>query len=61
MKVEILQNAPLGAFCNTFGLHSAISGIENQFSVFFRVAVLHRFTVILNEQVQEVLVIIGYA
>ena len=53
MKVEILQN--------TFGLHSAISGLENQFSVFFRVAVLHRFTVILNEQVQEVLVIIGYA
>ena len=21
MKVEVLQNAPLGAFCNTFDLH----------------------------------------
>ena len=35
MKVEVLQSAPLGAFCNTFDLHSAIIGLENQFLVFF--------------------------
>ena len=34
-----MQNAPLGAFCNTFDLHKAIIGPENQFSVFLRVAV----------------------
>ena len=32
-----------GAFCNTFDLHLAIIGLENQFLVFLRVAVLHRF------------------
>ena len=30
-------------FCNTFDLQLAINGIENHFSVFMRVAVLHRF------------------
>ena len=36
----------LGAFCNTctFDLHEAIIGLENQFFVFLRVAVLHRFS-----------------
>ena len=29
-----MQNAPLGAFCNTFYLHKAIIGLENQFLVF---------------------------
>ena len=43
----MLQNAPLGAFCNTFDLHSAIIGLENQFVVFLRVAVSHRFYCIL--------------
>ena len=38
MKVE--SNAE---FCNTFDLHLAIIGLENQFSVFLRVVVLHRF------------------
>ena len=38
-----MQNAPLGAFCNTFDLHKAIIGLGNQFLVFLRVAVLHRF------------------
>ena len=38
-----MQNAPLGAFCNAFGLHSAIIGLENQFLVFLRAALLHRF------------------
>ena len=33
----------LGAFCNTFDLHWAIICLENQFVVFLRVAVLHRF------------------
>ena len=33
MKVKVLQNAPLGAFCNTFDLHLAIIVIENQFLV----------------------------
>ena len=32
---KIMQNAPLGAFCNTSDLHKAITGIENQFLVFF--------------------------
>ena len=32
-----------GAFCNTLDLHLAITGLENQFPVFLRVAVLHRF------------------
>ena len=40
MKVE---NSPLGAFCNTFDLHWAIIGLENQVSIFLRVAVLQRF------------------
>ena len=31
------------AFYNTFDLHSAITGIKNLFSIFLRVAVLHRF------------------
>ena len=39
MKVErieecslcFLQNAPLGAFCNTFDLHKVIIGFETQF------------------------------
>ena len=38
-----MKNAPLGAFCNTFDLHLVIIGLENQFVVFLRVAVLHRF------------------
>ena len=37
-----MQNAPFGAFCNTVDLHEAIIGLENQFAVFLRVAVLHR-------------------
>ena len=32
-----------GAFCNTFDLHYLIIGLENQFSVFLRLAVLRRF------------------
>ena len=28
---KALQNAPHGAFCNTFDLHSAIIGLENLF------------------------------
>ena len=39
MKVKKLQNAPLGAFCNTFDQHYAIIGLEKQFAVFLRVAV----------------------
>ena len=31
----MLQNAPLGAFCNTVALHKAIISLENQFLVFF--------------------------
>ena len=37
------QNKDLGAFCNTFDLHNAIDGLENQFVVFLRVVVLDRF------------------
>ena len=45
MKVESIAecSAPLGAFCYNFDLHEAIIGLENQFLVFLRVAVLHRF------------------
>ena len=35
MKVESIAECSLGAFCNTFDLHSAIIGLENQFFVFF--------------------------
>ena len=38
MKVEII-----GAFYNTFDLHLTIIGLENQFSIFFGIAVLQRF------------------
>ena len=44
MKVEsIAECSPLGAFCNTVDLHSAIAGLENEFLVFLRVVVSHRF------------------
>ena len=43
VKVKSMQNAPLGAFCNAVDLHKSIIGLENQFLVFLRVAVLHRF------------------
>ena len=31
MKVESIAECSLGAFCNTFDLHKAINGLENQF------------------------------
>ena len=34
MKVKNITEC-LGAFCDTFDLHEAITGIENKFSVFF--------------------------
>ena len=37
-----MQNAPFGAFCNTFDVHYAIIGLENHILVFLRVAVVHR-------------------
>ena len=46
MKVKSIAGAvkSIGAFCNTFDLHYlAITGLKNQFLVFLRVAVLHRF------------------
>ena len=43
MKVESIAESSLGAFCNTFDLHLAIIGLENQFLVFLRMAVLHSF------------------
>ena len=48
MKVESIANAPLEAFCNTVDLHKAIIGIDLQFFVFLRDAVLHRFYCILQ-------------
>ena len=44
MKVERIAE-----FCNIFDLHLAIIGLENQFSGFLRVAVLHRFYCIIIE------------
>ena len=35
MKVKSIAECSLGAFCNTFDLHLAIIGPENQFLVFF--------------------------
>ena len=35
MKVQSIAECSLGAFCNTFHLHEAIIGLENQFMVFF--------------------------
>ena len=35
MKVESIAEGSLGAFCNTFDLHYAIIGLENQFLFFF--------------------------
>ena len=34
MKVKSNAECSLGAFCNTFDLHSAIIGLENHFLVF---------------------------
>ena len=34
MKVEIIAECSLGAFCNTFDLHWAMIGLETQFLVF---------------------------
>ena len=33
----------MGAFCSTFDPHLTVFGLENQFLVFLRKAVLHRF------------------
>ena len=35
MKVESIAECSFGAFCNTFDLHKAIIGLENQYLVFF--------------------------
>ena len=35
MKIESIAECSLGAFCNTFDLHYAIIGLENQFLIFF--------------------------
>ena len=39
MKVDSIAECSRGAFCNTFVLHLAIIGLQNQFLVFLRVAV----------------------
>ena len=39
---SLLKVKSIAEFCNTFDLHLAIIGLKTQFSVFFRVAVLHR-------------------
>ena len=66
MKVESIAECSLGAFCNTFDLHLAITGLENQFLVFLRVAVLDRFWCIGKEinticNVHNVLVILKFS
>ena len=45
MKVEVLQNAPIGAFYNTFDLHKATIVIETHFSVLFEWQLKTGFTV----------------
>ena len=39
MQVKSIAECSKGAFRNTFNLHYAIIGLENQFLVFFRVVV----------------------
>ena len=43
MKVKSIAEC---SFCNTFELHKAIIGLENQLEDILRVAVLHRFNCI---------------
>ena len=46
-----MQNAPLGAFCNTFYLNLVIIGIEKQFLVFFlsgHLRIAHNYLVYLR-------------
>ena len=35
MQVKSIAESSLGAFCNTYDLHLAIIGLENQFFFFF--------------------------
>ena len=50
MKVESTAECSLGAFCNTFDLHLAIIGLENQFLVFFLSGRLRQ--VLLHSQIE---------
>ena len=46
MKVEVLQNAPIGAFCNTFDLHLAIIRLpKTNFGLLFEWPLKILFTV----------------
>ena len=54
-KSKVLQNAPFGAFCNTFDLHYAIIGLEKTFLVFFRVSDLHMFYCIIYGKSKHVI------
>ena len=45
MKVGNIAECSLGAFCNTFDLHSAINGLETQFFVVFEWSLKTGFTV----------------
>ena len=45
LKVESIAECSLGAFCNTFDLHYAIIGLENQFRSFFEWLLKTGFTV----------------
>ena len=40
---SLMKAKSIAEFCNTFHLQLAIIGLENQYSVFLRVAFLHRF------------------
>ena len=42
-KQKVLQNAPRGAFCNTFDLHSSTICHKDLCFVYFWVTLLHRF------------------
>ena len=43
VQVTDIAECSLGAFCNTFDLHLAIIGLENQFLVYFWVATLDSY------------------
>ena len=45
MKVESIAECSLGAFCNTFGLHKAIIGLEHKFWYFLEWPLKTSFTV----------------
>ena len=43
MEVKSIAELALGAFYNTFYIYFMITELDNQFLIFLRMAILHRF------------------